>query len=222
MLFEVENRIYPISRGSVIITSPYEYHHCIYQSNQPHEHYWITFSADHKESFLNLFFNREKGTDNLILLNNSQLTDICMVLKNLLKSGNDSLNQRIDFLRMIQILINGKRDESIENLEDMPMDVITALQYMDLHLTEALDIYSIAAASNVSVNTLERHFKDTLDITPSAMLRKKRLIYSMKHLRNGDTISEAAIKSGFTDYSNYIHLFRKQFGMTPLQYKKSL
>ena len=56
VLFEVENRIYPISRGSVIITSPYEYHHCIYRSNQPHEHYWITFSADHKESFLDLFF----------------------------------------------------------------------------------------------------------------------------------------------------------------------
>ena len=139
-----------------------------------------------------------------------------------MKSKNDPLNQRIDFLRMIQILINGKREESIENLEAMPMDVITALQYMDLHLTEAIDIQSIAASSNVSVNTLERHFKETLNTTPSAMLRKKRLVYSMKHLRNGDMVSEAAMKSGFTDYSNYIHLFRKQFGVTPLQYKKSL
>ena len=222
VLFEVENRIYPISRGSVIITRPYEYHHCIYRSNQPHEHYWITFSAGHNESFLNLFFNREKGTDNLILLNNSQLTDMCIVLKKLLKHETDSLNRRIAFLTMMQILINGKRDESIESLEHMQTDVIAALQYMDLHLTEELDIHSIASSSNVSINTLERHFKETLGITPSAMLRKKRLIYSMKHLRNGSSVSEAAMKSGFTDYSNYIHLFRKQFGMTPLQYKKSL
>ena len=37
--FEVENRIYPISRGSVIITRPYEYHHCIYRSNALHEYF---------------------------------------------------------------------------------------------------------------------------------------------------------------------------------------
>jgi len=40
--FEVENHLYPISRGSVIITRPYEYHHCIYRSNARHEHFWIT------------------------------------------------------------------------------------------------------------------------------------------------------------------------------------
>jgi AraC-like DNA-binding protein len=38
----------------------------------------------------------------------------------------------------------------------------------------------------------------------------------------GDTVTEAALKSGFSDYSNYIQLFKKQFGMTPLQYKKNL
>jgi AraC-like DNA-binding protein len=54
------------------------------------------------------------------------------------------------------------------------------------------------------------------------MLRKKRLFASMLALRNGDTVTEAAMKSGFSDYSNYIQLFKKQFGITPLQYKKNL
>jgi AraC-like DNA-binding protein len=67
---------------------------------------------------------------------------------------------------------------------------------------------------------LERHFKKALGVTPFAMLRKKRLIASTAHLRNGETVTEAALKSGFSDYSNYIQLFRKQFGVTPLQYKK--
>ena len=38
--FEVENRLYPIKRGSVIITRPYEHHHCIYHSDLPHGHYY--------------------------------------------------------------------------------------------------------------------------------------------------------------------------------------
>ena len=33
--FEVENHIYPISRGSVIITRPYEYHQGGYQHRDP-------------------------------------------------------------------------------------------------------------------------------------------------------------------------------------------
>ena len=32
--FEVENRLYPVSRGSVIVTRPFEYHHCIYRSSE--------------------------------------------------------------------------------------------------------------------------------------------------------------------------------------------
>ena len=78
--FEVENRIYPVSRGSVIITRPFEYHHCIYHSNRSHEHFWITFSAKENDHFLRMFFGREKGKDNLILLDEEQLTSLCGIL----------------------------------------------------------------------------------------------------------------------------------------------
>lgn len=37
--FMVEDRIYPITAGSVIITRPHEYHHCIYHSDKRHRHY---------------------------------------------------------------------------------------------------------------------------------------------------------------------------------------
>lgn len=57
---------------------------------------------------------------------------------------------------------------------------------------------------------------------PFVMLRRKRLFVSMEYLRNGMPVSEAASQSGFSDYSNYIQLFRKQFGMTPKEYKNAL
>ena len=67
-----------------------------------------------------------------------------------------------------------------------------------------------------------RDFKAALGASPTAVLRKKRLIASMACLRSGDSVTEAALKCGFSDYSNYIQLFRRQFGMTPLQYKKEI
>ncbi len=217
--FEVENRIYPISRGSVIITRPFEYHHCIYHSNEQHKHFWITFSAK-EEDILKIFFSREKGKNNLIILDEEQLKECCLVLNDLLKTGTDSLSRRIGFLQLLRILRSGEGENSIGDIEKMPQDVLLALEFMNDHLVEEFDVKALAAACNVSVNTLERHFKEAIGITPFAMLRKKRLIVSMEYLRNGKTVTEAALKSGFSDYSNYIQLFRRQFGVTPLQYKK--
>lgn len=218
--FEVENHIYPIFRGSVIITRPYEYHHCIYHSNEKHEHFWITFSAQDDE-FLRFFFDREKGKDNLIILDDEQLEECCLVLNDLLKDEIDPLSCKIGFLQLLRILKSGKGENAID-AKKIPQDVADALAFMDAHLVEDFNVKTLSAACNVSVNTLERHFKETFGVAPSAMLRKKRLISSMEFLRNGETVTNAAIKSGFSDYSNYIQLFRKQFGLTPLQYKKKI
>ena len=218
--FEVENRIYPISRGSVIITRPYEYHHCIYRSDSRHEYFWITFSADEQQDFLEMFFGREKGKDNLILLEEPLLQDCCAVLQTLLQKETDLLTRRICFLQFFRILSAGKGVNSIGTVEDLPPDVTAALRYIDAHFKEDISIVTLSQACSVSVNTLERHFKESLGATPFAMLRKKRLITSLENLRNGGSVTDAAFQSGFSDYSNYIQLFRKQFGLTPLQYKK--
>ncbi len=218
--FEVENRIYPVSRGSVIITRPYEYHHCIYLSDKPHDHYWITFSAEETDWFLKMFFGREKGKDNLILLEEAQLEALCGILEALLEREEDALRQRVRFLQMLCILSEGKVEDYVGDIAQMSEDVALALQYMDGHLMEELDIATLAGACNVSVNTLERHFKETFQMTPFGMLRRKRLFASLEYLRGGASVAEAASESGFSDYSNYIQLFRKQFGITPLRYKK--
>jgi len=219
--FEVENRIYPISRGSVIITRPYEYHRCIYHSNEQHEHFWLTFSGSESELLLDLFYSREKGEGNLILLGETELEEMCSILKSLMEAVPDPLERGISFLKLIRILRAGRPWKHTNMMDALSEDVAGALRYMDEHLTEDIDIKTLCVVCNVSVNTLERHFKTAVGMSPMAMLRKKRLLLSMDYLRSGDTVTEAALKSGFPDYSHYIQLFRRQFGVTPLKYKKS-
>lgn len=219
--FEVENRIYPITRGSVIITRPYEYHHCLYHSDHPHEHLWITFQADENEDFLKIFFERKKGEDNLILLSADLLEELSPILDELQNKETNYLKRRIAFLQLFSILLKGKREAYTGTNRKIRPDVEKALQYMDDHLTEDLNLHMLSKICRVSANTLERHFKEDLGKPPFVMLRQKRLYASMQYLRNGEPVSDAAIKSGFSDYSNYIQLFRKQFGLTPLMYKKN-
>lgn len=220
--FAVEGRLYPVSRGSVIITMPYEYHHCIYHSNAPHQHYWITFSSHGEQDFLKLFFDRKKGTDNRLILDEHALQETCGLLDALIGDPSDELDRRIKLLHFFQILANAAPVNQAKLLDKISPDVVAALEYIEHHLCEDLDIRTLANACHVSVNTLERHFKESLGDTPFAAIRKKRLYRSIAFLRNGDPVTEAAQKSGFPDYSGYIQLFRKQFGITPGKYKKTL
>ena len=220
--FAVENRLYPVSRGSVIITRPLEYHHCIYRSNQAHRHFWITFSGDQEQDFLRLFFDREKGTENRLVLKEQELLEVCQILESLIHQPQDALAKRINTLRFFQFLANSTPDGRAEALEDLPEDVTAVLEYSDRHLCDDLTVRQLAKIGHVSVNTLERHFRESLGNSPFSIIRKKRLYASLIFLRNGESVTAAARKSGFPDYSNYIQLFRKQFGMTPGQYKKRI
>jgi len=220
--FAVENRVYPITRGSVIITRPFEYHHCIYQTDAPHRHYWITFSAEQEQDFLRLFFDREKGMDNRIVLEEDVLQQVCALLDRLIREPLDRLERRICVLQFFRILSNCTPTGETTITEKLPDDVAAVLKYAQGHLCEDLDVRLLAKIGHVSVNTLERHFKESLGDTPMTAIRKKRLLASLMLLRSGESVTDAARKSGFSDYSNFIQLFRKQFGMTPGDYKKML
>ncbi len=220
VVFEVENRIYPIERGSVILTRPYEHHHCIYRSDIPHENYWITFSSD--ASVMELLFDRKGELSPLRVLQPAELERVCRILQTLLDKNEDSLTLRIGFWELIQAIRYAKQSEGIQNTDVLSPVVKAAMAYMEDHFDEGIGIKQIAEAASVSVNTLERYFKKELQATPMQVLRRSRLIISRKYLREGLPVAEAARLSGFDDYSNYIQLFRKQFGMTPMQFKKKI
>lgn len=59
--FAVESSVYPVVPGSIIITRPHEFHHCIYHSNEPHRHLCILFSSAGNEQLFDIFFKRDLG-----------------------------------------------------------------------------------------------------------------------------------------------------------------
>ena len=57
-------------------------------------------------------------------------------------------------------------------------------------------------------------------MTPSDYLRKRRLSHAAELLAGGSSVMEACLQSGFSDNSRFIALFKRYYGMTPLNYKK--
>lgn len=218
--FVVENSIYPISPGSVIITRPFEYHHCIYHSNVQHKHFWILFSAEKNERLLDMFFRRHPGENNLLVLLPNDLEELTSLCHAMIDTSMDDLEKVFSFLKMLHLLKGAAAPApATVNFSD---DVRFAMKYIGDHFAESISIKKIANLSNVSINSLERHFVKSLGMTPSAYIKKKRLANATKLLSGGSSVMEACAQSGFTDYCGFISLFRENYGITPLVYKKAL
>lgn len=218
--FMVENRIYPIKTGDVIITRPYEYHHCIYHSNKTHKHFWILFSSGGNEKILDMFFNRKAGTGNRLSFPREKADLMFELCHSMTEQSGSAIKQYHSFFTLLNLLENAKEIDS--DFSYLPRDMYCAIEYINKNISEPLTVSSIAEFAGISVNSLERHFARHLKLSPSEYIRKKRLSEASKLLSQGFSVTETAFRCGFSDYSNFISLFRKNYGITPLKYQKNL
>ena len=216
--FVVEDTVYPIKSGDIIITRPFEYHHCAYHTSEEHKHFWILFSSDGNEALLDMFFKRPLGKENRLSLPADEIEDFIEHCHKMTQECAIESQKYYNFFKLIDFLNRAK----VNTEKNTTPDIELALKYIKNNLSKRISIEEIARNAFVSVNTLERHFKEKLDISPYAYLQKKRLANSARLLADGCTVTEASEKSGFSDYSWFIALFKKNYGITPLQYRKKL
>ena len=217
--FIVEDNIYPVNHGDIIITRPYEYHHCVYHSHKIHKHFWILFSSDGNEPLFGAFFNRKPGEANRLSLSAEDTETLVSLCHKMTETELSQVKKYANFLSLISLLQSADIVKS--NVSGYPQDTLFAINYINSHFAEKISVTEIARLANVSVNTLERHFLQTLNITPYGYLGKKRLANAAKLLSEGCSVTEASTESGFPDYSGFISLFKSTYGITPLKYKKS-
>lgn len=211
--FMVENRLYRIKNKDVIITRPNEAHHCICHDSSDHDHYCMHFSS---EMFASVF-GRKSVDGNYISLPDDQkekLVELC----NDVVSNSNKFKKTVAFFNLLDLIYGQKAEEYIS----LPADVDKCVNYINKNLEKPLTVKELAQNSFVTVNTLERHFKSSIGITPYEYITNCRLAKAVSVLENGGTVSQAAEQSGFPDYSHFISLFKKKYGKTPLKYKNGL
>lgn len=222
--FVVENTVYPINPGDIIITRPGEFHHCIYRSNAMHRHFWILISCRDNEELLDMFFNRALGHGNLLTPtsdNSLRINLLCNALLSPDSSQFEKYKQLFDLLSILRITADNEKEKELSVSDSLlPSDIAFVLEYLNDNFSAEITVSDLAAMAHVSINTLERHFRETLNSTPTEYIKKKRLARSQQLLKQGFSVQEACENSGFSDYSHYIAAFKRAFGMTPLKYKK--
>ena len=94
--------------------------------------------------------------------------------------------------------------------------------YIQNHYQEKIRLEDIAAAGAVCRCKCCRLFSRKLHITPMGYVNRYRLEKACDLIRNGHSITDAAFSTGFQGTSYFSETFRKQYGMSPSSYIRSL
>lgn len=95
------------------------------------------------------------------------------------------------------------------------------LVHMRKHFAKPLPNAGLARIAGRSVRAFERMFRRQMQATPQQFLRRLRLRLACRELTAGNSsIAAIAAGHGFCDQSHFVREFRREFGLTPGDYRR--
>lgn len=91
--------------------------------------------------------------------------------------------------------------------------------YIEDHLDEDLSLERLAKEFYVSKYYIAHLFKDSIGMSIHQYITKKRLLACREAILGGTGISTAYQMFGFGDYSSFYRAFKKEYGISPKEFK---
>lgn len=116
-----------------------------------------------------------------------------------------------DLCKQVQIYIGGQYSAVVRQ----------AIGFIHLHYQEDLTVQDIAAHCGVTAAKISALFNKEMNTTIPAYITQHRLSQATQLLLQGEVlISKIGSMVGIVDHSYFTKLFKKQYGMSPSEYRK--
>lgn len=102
------------------------------------------------------------------------------------------------------------------------MQVASAVEYAEVHLSEAPSVDELAQVAKMSKYQLDRRMRHVFGLATGQWLLKLRLDAAQRLLQQTEqSISSIALQAGYTDQSAFTRQFRRSTGLTPGEFRSA-
>ena len=112
------------------------------------------------------------------------------------------------------ILIGTFRRESTCTGND-PDRMLYAMNYLNEYFNTHVNMKQLASMCGYGYDYFHHRFRERTGMSPSAYLKRRRLVSAAKLICDGVSCTDAAYRCGFAGSSQFSRMFREQYGFPP-------
>lgn len=218
--FQVDQELYPVAPGQLVILNPNVSHTEVSLNASPLEYVVLGIegleltAAEGEESRFKILDHRD--TDN-----------ITTCLRNILRETQDALpGSDIICQAYMEILVTRLMRSTEMSVLDAPMtsansQCVTVRRYIDAHFKETLTLDELAEMAHINKYYLAHSFKEEFGVSPINYQVSRRIEEGCYLLKQTDlSLAQISRILGFSSSSYFSQVFRKSQGLSPSDYRK--
>lgn len=218
----VEGKEYFLESGDIIIVRKQEMHRIFHNSDAKYRRIVLFVEPEFFEkynckAYEQQFLNTQLGIANRIksdYVRSCGLYDAFHRLKRYAKKYAEG-DEAIIVSTIIEILYLINRVGKFSNYDMNDDQVERVISYINTHYTEDIDLEILEKKFFTSRYYLCKIFRKATGLTIHDYIRRKRLSRVRELRQSGKSISDAAMLSGFSDYSSFYRTYKKIMGHSP-------
>lgn len=209
---------YDISESNVFLLTSTDFHYLKING----EAKIINISFD--ETMLNdsdmtaLVFNKVSKAYSFEREEYERLVSIARILEHECRTDGDSQRELLCYI--VRCLIRKNAAIGLDAAKSSLHGIRKAIIFIELHFRESITLEAVATEAGYTPAYFSRLFKRATGKSYIEMLTKYRLGYARTLLSNGFSVADSCFSSGFGSLTSFLEAFKKQYGISPNEYKK--